>query len=86
MGKKKIVIISVAVIFAGLAGWQIYKKASSLSTNSLGRQSVPVAVETAPVQKTSIKNIGVFAGTLVANSRFIVAPKIAAALKNFSLT
>lgn len=85
MGKKKLIIISVAVIIAGLAGWQIYKKASSLTVNSSGRQSVPVAVETAPVQKTSIKNIGVFAGTLVANSRFIVAPKIAGRLEKLFL-
>ncbi|MBN2468214.1 MAG: efflux RND transporter periplasmic adaptor subunit [Deltaproteobacteria bacterium] len=86
MSKKNlIIIISVVVIFTGLMGWRIYKKASSLSTNSIERQSVPVAVEIAPVQKASIKNIGVFAGTLVADSRFIVAPKIAGRLEKLFL-
>ncbi|HEN21064.1 MAG TPA: efflux RND transporter periplasmic adaptor subunit [Desulfobacteraceae bacterium] len=85
MSRKKLILISVVIIIAVLAGWRTYKKASTSGVNSTGRQSVPVAVETAPVQTRSIRNTGAFTGTLVARSRFIVAPKIAGRLEKLLL-
>jgi len=79
---KKIFTIAILIIGIGLLGWQIYKKAS-VSGKELNqrRRNVTVAVEIAPVQKTSIREIGQFTGSLLPLSEFKVAPKIAGRLE-----
>ena len=79
---KKFFVTVIVLAGIGLLGWQIYQKAStSKKSAQLERQNVPVAVEVAPVKKTSIREVGRFAGSLYPLSEFIVAPKIAGRLE-----
>ena len=41
----------------------------------------PVAVEVAPVRKTTVRDLHLFTGTLYPGSQFIVAPKVAGRLE-----
>lgn len=79
---KKIFTIAILIVGIGFLGWQIYKKASvSREGFKMRRRNVTVAVEIAPVQKTSIREIGQFTGSLLPLSEFKVAPKIAGRLE-----
>ena len=78
---KKIIFLIIVILLFGLIGWQIQKKLSAKKGFGTGRRAVPVAVDVAPVKRTSIRNVGLFTGSLVAKSRFIVAPKISGRLE-----
>ncbi len=77
---KKYIIIAVAAV-AVLIGWQIFQKILHSTKPSALRQKVAVAVEVTPVKKTTIREIGIYAGTLLPESQFIVAPKITGKLE-----
>ena len=79
---KKFFAIVIVVAGIGFLGWQIYEKASvsGLKGNSRRNQAA-VAVEIAPVTKTSIRELGQFTGSLHPLSEFKVAPKIAGRLE-----
>lgn len=78
MNKKNMVIIILICI--AVIGWLIYTK-MPLSTKQSGRErGISVAVEITPIKKSVIREIGVFTGTLLPESQFIVAPKIAGKL------
>ncbi len=78
--KKTIGILLILVVLSFL-GWRIYKKAST-SSGGFGRPrgGVAVAVEITPVRRITIRDVGLFTGTLLPKSQFIVAPKIAGRL------
>jgi RND family efflux transporter MFP subunit len=79
---KKIFTIAILIVGIGYLGWQIYQKASvSRKDFNMRRRNLTVAVEIAPVQKTSIREIGQFTGSLLPLSEFKVAPKIAGRLE-----
>ena len=79
MNKKYVIVVIVAVL--ALIGWQIYNKVF-LSTKQPARHgSLPVPVDVVPVRKAMIRDVGNFTGTLLPDSKFIVAPKIAGKLK-----
>lgn len=74
---KKAILILVAIAVAGFLGWRVYKKASASPKGSFRRRgAMAVAVEISPVQKTTIRDVGLFSGTLLPKSQFIVSPKI----------
>ena len=79
--KKRLLILILPGVVA-LTGWVIYRRLAA-SRHSQGRQrgTVAVAVEVAPVQKTSIGDIGSFTGSLLPKSQFLIAPKIGGRLK-----
>jgi len=79
--KKKIAILIVLGL-VGFVGWRIHKKLS-MGPKGFGRQrgAVAVAVETTPVHKTTIRDIGLFTGTLFPKSQFTLAPKVAGRLE-----
>jgi RND family efflux transporter MFP subunit len=80
--KKKYVWIFIAVVALGIISWQVYQRISESSKQSGTRQTqVPVAVEIAAVQRTTIRDVGLFSGTLFPKSQFIVAPKISGRLE-----
>jgi RND family efflux transporter MFP subunit len=83
---KKIFIITILIVGIGLLGWQIYRKASGSGEKFISpRGNIAVAVEVAPVQKASIREIGYFTGSLIPLSEFKVAPKIAGRLEKILL-
>ena len=79
----KKVILGVLVLAALAAAiWQAQRRiAASADTKKSGRPDAPVAVETQPIRKGTIRDIGVFTGTLVPESQFVVAPKAAGWIK-----
>lgn len=78
--RKNMVLISGAVLVAVFLGWKIYQKAKA-GAGGPGIGGIAVAVETAPIEKGALRDLGSYTGTLAARSRVIVAPKIAGRLK-----
>ncbi|NIM59051.1 MAG: efflux RND transporter periplasmic adaptor subunit [Candidatus Aminicenantes bacterium] len=84
--KKKYAWIFVAVVVFGLISWQVYQRISESSRGSEMRQTqVPVAVEIAAIQRTTIRDLGLFTGTLFPKSQFMVAPKISGRLEKLMI-
>jgi len=79
--KKKYITLPIILIFAGFLGWQIYQRIHASQKRSIPRQEPSVAVEVTEVKKTTIRDVGVFTGTLLPKSQFIAAPKIAGRLE-----
>ena len=79
---KKFLAIVIAVAGIGFLSWKIYEKTSGSKAGFGPRSSNPaVAVEIAPILQASIKDVGLFSGSLSPGSEFIVAPKIAGRLE-----
>lgn len=79
---KKVLPILVVLVLVGLLGWQIYRKATRAKAGSgRERRDVAVAVEVARVRKTTIRDVGLFTGSVLAKSQFMVAPKVAGRLE-----
>lgn len=79
---KKFITIVIVIAGIGFLGWQIYEKLAGSKEGSGTRRGNPaVAVEIAPIQQASIKDVGQFTGSLSPQSEFIVAPKIAGRLE-----
>ena len=80
--KKKYLWIFISVVAFGIISWQVYQRISKSSKEPGMRQMrIPVAVEIAAVQRTTIRDVGLFTGTLFPKSQFVVAPKIAGRLE-----
>jgi RND family efflux transporter MFP subunit len=78
---KKLIVVIVVFIFIGFLGWQIYQRFSANEKGSVPRGIGAVAVEVSEVKKTTIRDVGVFTGTLLPKSQFTAAPKIAGRLE-----
>jgi RND family efflux transporter MFP subunit len=98
--KKLVVALVIMVVLGGVAGlsllgWAIYsrvkaRQAAGGSANGArgpgGRRGGGVvAVETAAVQKATIRSVGRFTGSLAPRSRFVVAPKVAGRLEKLTV-
>ena len=79
---KKLPLILILLGVVALTGWAIRRRLAA-SGDSQGRQrgTAAVAIEVAPVQKGSIRDIGSFTGSLMPKSQFLVAPKIGGRVK-----
>ncbi|MBP8305240.1 MAG: efflux RND transporter periplasmic adaptor subunit [Phycisphaerae bacterium] len=74
---KRLVLGIVLVLLVGVVGWGVYRRVSeSGSAAGPGRLAVAVPVETVPVRRGSILDAGVFTGSLIPKSQFVVAPKV----------
>lgn len=78
---KKLILL---VIIAGIGGFGVYTayqriKAAQSTTGIRSAGAVPVEIK--PVRRDTIKDTGVFTGSLRANSQFSVAPKVSGWLK-----
>jgi RND family efflux transporter MFP subunit len=79
---KRTIAILVMLAVVGFLGWRIHKRLSASPKGSFRRPgAVPVAVEVTPVQKITVRDVGLFTGTLFPKSQFTVAPKIAGRLE-----
>jgi RND family efflux transporter MFP subunit len=79
---KKIFVILALITLVGLVGWQVYEKVTASAKRPTRRpMNIPVAVEIAQVRKITIRDVGLFTGTLKPRAQFIVAPKIAGRLE-----
>ncbi len=74
---KKFFLLLLVFAIVAIAGWQVYKRITpSANKNRPGRSTAPVAIETKPIRKDIIRDIGVFTGSLLPKSQFVVAPKV----------
>jgi RND family efflux transporter MFP subunit len=79
---KKIVLVLLVAAVVAAVGWQVYARLSaSQQAQGPGRADGAVAVETQPIRKGEIRDIGVFTGSLIPKSQFVVAPKVTGWLK-----
>jgi len=79
---KNFLLILLVLAIVVMAGWQIYNRVTDSGIKKKpGRFAVAVAVETKPIYKDLIYDIGVFTGSLEPKSQFTVAPKVAGWLK-----
>lgn len=77
--RKTQIIIAVAFLILGYIGWRVYKTTFGAKSPG-GQRGISVAVEIAPVERGSIKDVGQFSGTLIPKSQFTIAPKISGKL------
>jgi RND family efflux transporter MFP subunit len=74
----KIVLAAVLV----LAGWGVYKLVFAKGARAAGGpRGVTVAIETTPIRRGPIRDLGLFSGTLIPKTSFTVAPKISGKIK-----
>ncbi len=79
---KKFFAFLLVLAIVAMAGWQAYRRISaSANKKGISRSAAPVAIETRPIRKDVIRDIGIFTGSLLPKSQFIVAPKVAGWLK-----
>jgi multidrug efflux pump subunit AcrA (membrane-fusion protein) len=79
---KKFVLVLLVLAIIAMAGWQLYSRIVKTDVQQKSeRAAVAVAVETRPIYKDTIRDVGVFTGSLEAKSHFDVAPKVAGWLK-----
>ena len=78
---KKYTGVLIILILVGFLGWQIYQRISAKEKRPIQQRAGAVAVEVSQVKKTTIRDVGVFTGTLLPKSQFIAAPKIAGRLE-----
>jgi RND family efflux transporter MFP subunit len=79
---KKKIFYAVVIVVLGLLGWQIYAMMSASGRPKTMQQGKgPVAVEVREVEKRTLKDIGLFTGSLYPKSQFIAAPKVAGRLQ-----
>lgn len=79
---KRLLLLVLILAVGGMAGWGLYQRLDgSDAAQKPGRPAVVVAVETTPIGKGPIYDVGVFTGSLEPKSQFVVAPKVAGWLK-----
>ena len=77
-------VLILAMLGGGAyVGWRVYQR---LHEQQQGRRGRPaLAVEVAPVTRATLRDTGLFTGSLVPASRFIVAPRVAGRLDKLSV-
>jgi RND family efflux transporter MFP subunit len=79
---KKFLISIILLSGLGFLGWHIYEKAAASGKDlKRGNREVTVAVDIAPVNKTDIREMGNFTGSLYPLSEYVLAPKVAGRLE-----
>lgn len=83
---KKFIAIIVVLIPLGFLGWKIYDKIANPKQGFIPpKGGVAVAVETAPVDRREMRDVGLFTGSLLPDSQFNVASKISGRLKKLEV-
>jgi multidrug efflux pump subunit AcrA (membrane-fusion protein) len=81
---KKLLVFIIVLLCFGLIGWKVYQKVSAMENQpSRPRPSaIPIPVNIEPVQKTSIREMITFTGTLYPKTQFNIAPKVGGRLES----
>ena len=78
---KKMLLLLVVLAIITTTGWFTYKKIQSAGSITRGRPSMAVPVEIMPIHRDVIKDVGIFTGSLIPKSQFVVAPKVSGWLR-----
>jgi RND family efflux transporter MFP subunit len=81
--RKSYVIAFLILVLSATAAmvWLLPERAPGGEQAPADRSGVPVAVEVSPVERRTIHEIGIYPGTLIPESQFTVAPKVAGRLE-----
>ncbi len=79
---KKIILLVIILGVAGFAGYSAYQRIKAAQSTTGMRSGGAVPVEIKLIRRDTIKDVGVFTGSLRANSQFSVAPKVSGWLKS----
>lgn len=77
---KTRLLLGAGLILLAAVAWLIVKNVGGRSQGP-GQRMGTVAVEIAPIVEGPIRDLGLFSGTLIPKSQFVVAPKISGKLK-----
>jgi RND family efflux transporter MFP subunit len=77
--KTKILLV-FGLITVLIAGWFVVKSLTGASQGT-GAPAGTVAVEIAPIVEGPIVDLGLFSGTIIPKSQFVIAPKVSGKLK-----
>jgi len=78
--KRKFLILGLLIVGA-LFTWLIYHRIITGSKKGQGRTGAVVAVEVGAVRRGTVRDVGLFTGSLLPKSQFVVAPKVNGWLK-----
>ena len=79
---KRLAASALLVLVIAATGWEAHRRiVASAGKGGAERAAAPVPVEVQTVRQDTIRDIGVFTGSLVPRSQFVVAPKAAGWLK-----
>jgi RND family efflux transporter MFP subunit len=73
------ILLGAGLIFLAAAAWLIVKNAAGKAEGT-GQRMGTVAVEIAPIVEGPIRDLGLFSGTLIPKSQFVIAPKVSGKL------
>ncbi|HOD81511.1 MAG: Macrolide export protein MacA [Planctomycetes bacterium ADurb.Bin126] len=83
---RRLVVTLVTLGLLGALGWWIYQRYVQAPAESQARKrSGAIAVEITPVRQATMREEGLFTGTLLPRSQFVVAPKIAGRLEKLKV-
>jgi RND family efflux transporter MFP subunit len=80
LGRKTKILIGAGLALLIVVGWQVVERLAG-GTQAGGPRAGTVAVEIAPIVEGSIRDLGIFSGTLIPKSYFTVVPKISGRIK-----
>lgn len=80
---KKLLLLLIVLAIVAMVGWRLYQYQRGAGPDATkGRRSaVSVPVETRPIQKGAIQDVGVFTGSLEPKSQYAVAAKVSGWLR-----
>ncbi len=77
---KTKILLGFGLITVVVAGWFVVKSLTGASQGT-GPRAGTVAVEIAPIVEGRIVDLGLFSGTIIPKSQFVIAPKVSGKLK-----
>jgi RND family efflux transporter MFP subunit len=77
---KNKLLLGAALVVLAAAVWLIVKNLAGKAEGT-GQRTGTVAVEVAPIVEGPIRDLGLFSGTLIPKSQFVIAPKVSGKLK-----
>jgi RND family efflux transporter MFP subunit len=80
LSPKRRILLGAGLVVGTAALWLIIKNAVTKGQGS-GQRMGTVAVEIAPITTGPIRDVGLFSGTLVPKSQFVIAPKVSGKLE-----
>ena len=80
LSPRRKILLGAGLIVLAAAAWLIIKNVASKSQDA-GQRTGTVAVEIAPIATGPIRDVGLFSGTLIPKSQFVIAPKVSGKLK-----
>jgi len=80
LSPKNKILLGAGILVLAAAAWLIVKSLAGKDQGT-GQRTGTVAVEVAPIVEGPIRDLGLFSGTLIPKSQFVIAPKVSGKLK-----